>query len=275
MTDKPDTSPEALWAEAVQLRKVGLLLKTGLTERTIDLLYALAAEKSAWATREAGLEHQLRNLLAIIFRDGGQRAAAYPTLAEAVEAAHLEWAALVRERDEAKQAFLVIENDLHNINFKVLPNVRERAEKAEKERDEAKARHAVTERNACMWAERAERAEADAAATREVASRLPSGDRHDDDTLVRVVAADLKALRGTLSSTAGRDLLARMERMQEALDVGKKALSRLIWIAGNCGADMRTREAMQASEEKSVAQAALDTINGLEAALADQPGEKG
>lgn len=46
-------------------------------------------------------EQHIHNLLAVIFRDGGHRAASYPTLQEAVDAAHEEWARLVQaaERD--------------------------------------------------------------------------------------------------------------------------------------------------------------------------------
>lgn len=247
MTDKPDTSPEALRAHS-DARSV--LSYTDWADYAEAYLRALADEKAAWTAREADLKHQLRNLLAIIFRDGGQRAAAYPTLAEAVEAAHLEWAELVRERDEAKQAFLVIENDLHNINFKVLPNVRERAEQAEA--GAAAAREALASIYDCTNGIMPIYNDAS-----DLMQKCIAG---NDARWTRLFAIWAEA-KAALSSTAGADQLKRMERMR----AGLKRASELLHGGREGHFGFFSGRVLQVSNEE---------IAEIDATLADQPGEK-
>jgi hypothetical protein len=67
-----------------------------LSESKLDLDVAEAGKREA--------EHALRELLAVIFRDGGDRTAAIGNLLTAVNEAHEEWATLIQRVDDAEQA---------------------------------------------------------------------------------------------------------------------------------------------------------------------------
>lgn len=79
------------WDQRYWIKEIGYLP----IDKLIGSLEAALAEQH---------EQQLYNLLAIIFRDGGQRAAAYQTLQAAVDAAHDEWAKLIQAAEQHESA---------------------------------------------------------------------------------------------------------------------------------------------------------------------------
>lgn len=276
MTDI-DTSPPALRA---LIRRLGdVAARSPLDDKetrdvytACSLLRALAAEKEAAAQTVAELTRERDGVV----KDHGDTIV---ELAEALQRAEKAEA----ERDEARERYqncVTQAKDWQQVaNDRSAEIVRlfRAVQSHETAHDEAVEQRELAWRCQHSLQKDYDEARAEAAAMREAAVALVA---HLDKFNIRVSNGlgepiegievdELKAMRAALSSTAGRDLLARMERMRVALKVADTALThdypRDCWATGPATGDPIADLIICPGCEARI------TIN---AAIADQPGEK-